>query len=136
MPERIVKRGLAVEIKDLLRLPDTRGVRPLDQERVAGRLGRASAMSATLPDGPPLSSNDSRGLLYLIASNNEPTCLRRRSPPHFPRARLQTGWKAGFIGFVFHPEFARNGLFLQPCTPSRGRGQSEDAGLHSSPASR
>ena len=26
IPARIVKRGLAVEIKDLLRLPDTRGV--------------------------------------------------------------------------------------------------------------
>ena len=28
----IVKRGLAVEVRDLLRLPDTRGIRPLDQD--------------------------------------------------------------------------------------------------------
>ena len=32
IPAPIVKRGLAVEIRDLVRLPDTRGVRPLDQD--------------------------------------------------------------------------------------------------------
>ena len=32
MPARIVKRGLAVEIKDLFRLPDKRGIRTLEQD--------------------------------------------------------------------------------------------------------
>src|SRR5215813_12379248 len=31
MPAPIVKRGLTVQIRDLVRLPDTRGMRPLDQ---------------------------------------------------------------------------------------------------------
>ncbi len=30
IPEPIVKRGLAVEVKDLVRLPDTRGLRHRD----------------------------------------------------------------------------------------------------------
>jgi hypothetical protein len=39
IPEPIVKRGLAIEVKDLLRLPDTRGLRPADKDvaRPAGR---------------------------------------------------------------------------------------------------
>ena len=31
-PAPIVKRGLTVQIRDLVRLPDTRGMRPLDQD--------------------------------------------------------------------------------------------------------
>ena len=37
IPEPILKRGIAVEVKDLARLPDTRGLRPADQDvRPAG----------------------------------------------------------------------------------------------------
>ena len=32
IPETIQKRGLAVQIRDVVRLPDTRGLRPLDQD--------------------------------------------------------------------------------------------------------
>src|SRR5438034_5897141 len=32
IPGRIEKRGLAVEIRDVVRLPDTRGIRPADQD--------------------------------------------------------------------------------------------------------
>ena len=32
IPGPIEKRGLAVQIRDLVRLPDTRGLRPLDQD--------------------------------------------------------------------------------------------------------
>ena len=32
IPERIVKRGLTVQIKQIARLPDTRGRRPADQD--------------------------------------------------------------------------------------------------------
>ncbi len=32
IPAPIVKRGIQVEVKDLVRLPDTRGIRPADQD--------------------------------------------------------------------------------------------------------
>ena len=32
LPAPIEKRGLAVQIRDLVRLPDSRGLRPLDQD--------------------------------------------------------------------------------------------------------
>src|SRR4029077_12801668 len=60
-----------------------------------------------LPDGRRF-ANDSRGLLYLIHSNNQPQ-LYLDVGAIFPLSvkRLESG----FIGFVFHPEFATNGLF-------------------------
>ena len=107
IPARIVKRGLAVEIKDLLRLPDTRGVRPLDQDVSPAGWARISYVR-DLPDGRRF-VNDSRGFLYLIGSNNEPQVYADVAAA-FPRA-VYNRLESGFIGFVFHPEFARNGLF-------------------------
>src|SRR5262249_56786159 len=66
----IVKRGLAVEIRDLARLPDTRGVRPADQDVSPAGWARVSYVR-DLPDGRRF-ANDSRGFLYLIGANNEP----------------------------------------------------------------
>ncbi len=40
IPEPIVKRGIAVEVKDIARLPDTHGLRPAG-EAVAPNPGRA-----------------------------------------------------------------------------------------------
>ena len=39
IPEPVVKRGVAVKVVELARLPDTRGIRPADQDvsRPAGR---------------------------------------------------------------------------------------------------
>src|SRR6188474_2808466 len=65
----IVKRGLAVEIKDLVRLPDTRGMRPADQDVSPSGWARVSYVR-DLPDGRRF-VNDSRGFLYLIGSNNQ-----------------------------------------------------------------
>ena len=48
IPAPIVKRGLAVEIKDLVRLPDTRGIRSRIRTCLP-RAGRASAMCAIFP---------------------------------------------------------------------------------------
>jgi len=107
IPTRIVKRGLAVEIKDLLRLPDTRGVRPLDQDVSPAGWARISYVR-DLPDGRRF-ANDSRGVLYLIGSNSEPHVYADVAAA-FPRA-VYNRLESGFIGFVFHPEFARNGLF-------------------------
>src|SRR5260370_24838981 len=69
IPEPIVKRGIAVEVKDLVRLPDTRGLRPADQDVAPAGWARVSFVR-DLPDGRRF-ANDSRGLLYLI-SNNQP----------------------------------------------------------------
>ena len=107
IPAPIVKRGLAVEIKDLVRLPDTRGIRPLDQDVSPAGWARVSYVR-DLPDGRRF-ANDSRGILYLIGSDNEPRVYTNVGAA-FPNA-VYNRLESGFIGFVFHPEFARNGLF-------------------------
>ena len=55
-PAPIVKRGLAVEIRDVVRLPDSRGTRPLDQDvSPAGwaRCGRSRASTCPCPRALP-----------------------------------------------------------------------------------
>src|SRR6266404_3095076 len=107
IPEPIVKRGLAVEVKDLARLPDTRGLRPADQDVAPTAWARVSYVR-DLPDGRRF-ANDSRGFLYLIDSQNQPK-LYADVGATFPLS-VYNRLESGFIGFVFHPEFARNGLF-------------------------
>ena len=107
IPAPIAKRGLAVEIKDLVRLPDTRGIRPADQDVSPAGWARVSYVR-DLPDGRRF-ANDSRGFLYLIGSNNQPQVYANVAAT-FPNA-VYNRLESGFIGFVFHPEFARNGLF-------------------------
>ena len=70
IPEPIVKRGIAVEVKDLARLPDTRALRPAEQDVSPDAWARVSFVR-DLPHGRRF-ANDSRGLLYLIDSNNQP----------------------------------------------------------------
>ena len=107
IPAPIAKRGLAVEIKDLVRLPDTRGIRPADQDVSPAGWARVSFVR-DLPDGRRF-ANDSRGFLYLIGSNNQLQVYADVAAV-FPNA-VYNRLEGGFIGFVFHPEFARNGLF-------------------------
>src|SRR5712691_9092640 len=107
IPEPIVKRGLAVEVRDLVRLPDTRGLRPADQDVAPAGWARVSYVR-DLPDGRRF-ANDSRGFLYLIDSKNQPQVYANLAET-FPRA-VYSRLSSGFIAFVFHPEFARNGLF-------------------------
>jgi len=103
----IEKRGLAVEIRDLVRLPDTRGMRPADQDVSPSGWARISYVR-DLPDGRRF-VNDSRGFLYLIGSNNQ-LQVYANTAEAFPNA-VYNRLESGFIGFVFHPEFAQNGLF-------------------------
>jgi hypothetical protein len=107
IPARIAKRGLAVEIRDLVRLPDTRGIRPADLDVVPAGWARVSFVR-DLPDGRRF-ANDSRGFLYLLAANGQPQVYANVAAvfPHAVYNRLESG----FIGFAFHPEFAKNGLF-------------------------
>jgi Glucose / Sorbosone dehydrogenase len=107
IPAPIVKRGLAAEVKDVVRLPDTRRRLPPDQDVSPAGWARVSYVR-DLADGRRF-ANDSRGFLYLIDSRNQPHVYANLADafPHAVYNRLESG----FIGFVFHPEFARNGLF-------------------------
>jgi hypothetical protein len=107
IPEPIVKRGLAVEIHDLVRLPDTRGMRPPDQDVTPQGWARVSFVRE-LPDGRRF-ANDSRGILYLLNGSNQPTIYVNVAEA-FPLG-VYNRLESGFIGFAFHPDFARNGLF-------------------------
>ncbi len=106
LPDPILKKGIAVEIKDLVRLPDTRGKHGEDDVMPSG-WARVSYVR-DLPDGRRF-ANDSRGYLYYIDSSNQPHVYLDLGAmfPYGVYNRLESG----FIGFVFHPEFARNGLF-------------------------
>src|SRR5262245_36811030 len=106
IPAGIPKRGLAVEIKDLIRLPDTRGMRPADQDVSPAGWARISYVR-DLPDGRRF-VNDSRGLLYLFGPNNQLQVYANVAAV-FPNA-IYNRLESGLIGFAFHPDFARNGL--------------------------
>ena len=103
----IVKRGLSVEIKDVVRLPQTRGLRPADQDVTPAGWARVSYVR-DLPDGRRF-ANDSRGFLYLLDRDNKPSVYANVGAV-FPLT-VYNRLESGFIGFDFHPEFARNGLF-------------------------
>lgn len=107
LPAPIEKRGLAVEISDVVRLPQTRGLLPADQDVNPAGWARVSYVR-DLPDGRRF-ANDSRGFLYLLDRNNQPSIYADVAAA-FPFA-LYSRLESGFIGFDFHPEFARNGLF-------------------------
>jgi hypothetical protein len=96
-----------VEIRDLVRLPQTRGMRPPDQDVNPAGWARVSYVR-DLPDGRRF-ANDSRGYLYLLGANAAPAVYLDFADL-FPYA-VYNRLESGFIGFDFHPEFARNGLF-------------------------
>jgi Glucose / Sorbosone dehydrogenase len=107
LPAPVEKRGLMVEIADLVRLPDTRGLRPAEQDVTPAGWARINFVR-DLPDGRRF-VNDSRGFLYLLDRNNQPSVYATVGAT-FPLA-VYNRLESGFIGFEFHPEFARNGLF-------------------------
>jgi glucose/sorbosone dehydrogenase len=106
-PAPVVKRGLMVEIRDVARLPDTRALRPADQDVVPAGWARINYVR-DLPDGRRF-ANDSRGFLYLLDASNKPSVYANVGAA-FPFA-IYNRLESGFIGFTFHPDFARNGLF-------------------------
>jgi hypothetical protein len=107
IPEPIVKKGLAVEVKDVVRLPQTRGLLPANQDTNPAGYARVSYVRHS-PDGR-LFANDSRGFLYIVNGSNPPQ-LYANLKETFPRT-VYDRLESGFIGFTFHPEFATNGLF-------------------------
>ena len=107
IPAPLEKRGIAIEIRDVVRLPDTRGMRPISEDVNPSGWARISYVR-DLPDGRRF-VNDSRGFLYQLDRNNQPTVYANMATT-FPFA-VYNRLESGFIGFAFHPEFARNGLF-------------------------
>jgi hypothetical protein len=107
IPAPVEKQGLAVEIRDVVRLPDTRGLRPLTEDVNPAGWARVSFVRDA-PDGRRF-TNDSRGRLYLLEGGNQPVVYADVAAT-FPRA-VYNRLESGFIGFDFHPEFAKNGLF-------------------------
>jgi len=107
IPAPVVKRGITVEIRDVARLPQTRGrLAPADDVNPAG-YARPSFVRDS-PDGRRF-VNDSRGFLYILDRNNQLSVYLNFAElfPHAIYSRLESG----FIGFTFHPEFEKNGLF-------------------------
>jgi len=105
--EPIVKRGIAVQIQDLARLPDSHTLRPANPDNSPNAWARVSYVR-DLPDGRRF-AHDSRGYLYLIDAQNQPK-LYADVGAVFPLT-IYGRLTSGFVGFVFHPEFATNGLF-------------------------
>src|SRR5829696_5086341 len=103
IPEAIEKRGLAVEIRDVVRLPDTRGLRPLTDDVNPAGWARVSFVRDA-PDGRRF-ANDSRGRLYVLNGVGQPSVYADVAAtfPHAVYNRLESG----LIGFDFHPEFAK-----------------------------
>ena len=107
LPMSIDKRGLMVEIRDVVRLPKTLGLLHADQDVNPAGWARVSFVRDA-PDGRRF-ANDSRGFLYLLDGNSEPSVYADVAAA-FPQT-IYNRLESGFIGFGFHPEFAQNGLF-------------------------
>src|SRR5687768_1485370 len=60
----IVKKGRAVEIRDVVRLPETRNLRPVDED-VTPTGWACVSFVRDAPDGRRF-ANDSRGFLYIV----------------------------------------------------------------------
>ena len=106
IPAAVEKRGLAVEIRDVVRLPQTRGIRPADQDVSPAGWARINVVR-DLPDGRRF-ANDSRGFLYLLDRDHRASEYLSIGPL-FPFA-VYDRLASGLIAYAFHPEFARNGL--------------------------
>ncbi len=107
IPAPIEKLGLSVAIRDIARLPETRGLRAADQDVTPAGWARPNYVR-DLPDGRRF-ANDSRGFLYLLGADNRFTVYADVGAI-FPLT-VYNRLVSGFSAFTFHPEFARNGLF-------------------------
>ena len=123
IPAPVVKRGLSVEIRDVVRLPETRGLRPADQDVTPAGWARVSFVR-DLPDGRRF-ANDSRGFLYLLDAEQPAVGVRERRPPlparrlqpageRVHRIRLPSGVRANGLFYTVHAERAMG----NPATPN------------------
>lgn len=107
LPAPVEKRGIAVEIRDVVRLPRTLGLLPAEEDVNPAGWARVSFV-VDAPDGRRF-ANDSRGFVYILDGSSEPALYAdvRGFFPYANYSRLESG----LIGFAFHPAFADNGLF-------------------------
>jgi hypothetical protein len=108
IPAPIQQGGIAVEVRDLVRLPDTRGLRPLTEDVNPAGWARVSFVRDA-PDGRRF-ANDSRGRLYRLEAGTGEPWVYADVAAAFPFA-VYNRLESGFIGFDFHPAFTANGLF-------------------------
>lgn len=115
IPGQPPKKGLSAEIKDVVRLPDSRPRKPGTEEpRLEEGWARISFIRDS-PDGRRF-VNDSRGSLFILDRSNK-LALYTNVATAFPLIYLGS-LESGFISFEFHPEFAKNGLFYTLHTES------------------
>ncbi len=107
IPGRVEKRGLMVEVKEVARLPETRRLRPVEQDVTPTGWARPNYVRE-LADGRRF-VNDSRGFIYLLDKDNK-LSMYLNAAELFPLA-VYNRLVSGLSGFDFHPDFARNGLF-------------------------
>lgn len=122
IPDPVEKLGLMVEIQEIARLPESRGRYPAGED--AAGWARVSYVR-DLPDGRRF-ANDSRGFLYLLDRDNQPSLYADVASAF--SGVFYGSLESGFIGFDFHPEFARNGLFYT-AHGERGEGNAADPGF-------
>ena len=125
LPAPVETQGLMVEISDLVRLPETRGMRPPDQDVNPAGWARVSFVR-DLPDGRRF-INDSRGFLYVLDGDDQPHIYANFAEA-FPFAAYNR-LESGLIGFDFHPEFAESRFVLHRARRVRA-GQPSHSGLH------
>jgi hypothetical protein len=107
IPFPVEKKGLEVQIKDVVRLPRSRGLLHADEDTDPAGYARVSYVREA-PDGR-LFANDQRGFFYILHGSDAPT-LYTNLAEAFPRT-IYNRLQVGFIAFAFHPEFAENGIF-------------------------
>ena len=96
-----------VEIRDVVRLPQTRGMRPIEQD--VNPSGWARVPVRARP--PRWTSVRERLPWILLPARQEQPAIRLRERRRSVSVRDVQPLESGFIGFDFHPEFAKNGLF-------------------------
>ena len=126
IPAPIEKRGLAVEIKDLVRLPDTRGLRPARSGRVARRLG-ARQLRARPSGRPPLRQRLAR--LPVSARRQQPASRLRERRRRLSRCRVQPA-RERVHRLHLSPRVRAERICSTRCTPSAGRAIPKTAELH------
>ena len=107
IPAPVEKRGLAVAIADVARLPDTRAVISAELDVAPRGTARVSFVHDA-PDGRRY-ANDQRGFIYRLETGEEPA-LWHDTRDEFPLTNYSRV-ESGLIAFEFHPEFPENGLF-------------------------
>ena len=107
IPAPIETRGLAVEIVDVVRLPDSRGLLAEGTDTSPSGTARI-AFVVDAPDGRRYAL-DQRGLIYIVDGTAAPK-LYMDLHADFPLATFDRV-QSGFNSLAFHPEFTDNGLF-------------------------